>query len=163
VTYVDVTRAEVVENLARPGDFFVLRGNGNREQVGTGGVLVVEPPEDCIFSDKLIRLRFDPAEVAEGFMHWLWQSRAFLHRLQAKAESGSGLWMMSKRDISRELFACPPMDEQRLIVQLLAAMQAHEEAVRQRVEALRRLAFALRGSTLTGSVRLGPIAEAVGV
>src|SRR5665213_1544463 len=89
-----------------------LRGNGNREYVGTGGWLRVDPPENCIFSDKLIRLRFDKGRVVEGFYPYLWQSRAFQIRLQSKAQSSSGLWMINKRDISREWVALPPMDEQ---------------------------------------------------
>jgi len=75
--------------------------------VATGGYLAVEPDPPCIFSDKLIRIRFKSDMIAESFIPMMWQSSAFLHRFQSKAESGSGLWMMSKRDISQGVF-CPP-------------------------------------------------------
>ena len=159
VTYVDATMKEMEENRAEIGDFFVLRGNGNREYVATGGVVASELPANCIFSDKLIRLRFDLNEVAAGFIPWLWQSESFLRRLQSKAESGSGLWMMSKRDIVREIFACPPLDEQRRIVELLTAARNFEQDTAWKADALRRLSQSLRQQLLTGRIRLPEMAS----
>jgi len=153
VTYVDVPDEDVERYRARVGDFFVLRGNGNRDYVGTGGLLREAPPRDTIYSDKLIRMRFNSGEVAERFVPYLWQSRVFLDRLQSKAESGSGLWMMSKRDIGRELFACPSLDEQREIVALLDSTEAQLIAQFARVEALLEVKRSLLRSLLTGMIR----------
>jgi restriction endonuclease S subunit len=121
--------------------------------VGTGGLLREAPPRDTIYSDKLIRMRFNSGEVAERFVPYLWQSRVFLDRLQSKAESGSGLWMMSKRDIGRELFACPSLDEQREIVALLDSTEAQLIAQFARVEALLEVKRSLLRSLLTGMIR----------
>jgi type I restriction enzyme, S subunit len=154
LTYVDVDRATIDECLARKGDFFVLRGNGNREYVATGGLLEVEPPTDCIFSDKLIRLRFNSEMVAGGFVPLMWQWYGFLRRLQSKAESGSGLWMMSKRDIRRELFAYPKIDEQAEIVATVRSAQASIDACKARSDALERLKRSLLQSLLAGTIRL---------
>ena len=154
VTYVDVPDEDVERYRARMGDFFVLRGNGNRDYVGTGGLLREAPPHDTIYSDKLIRLRFNSEEVADRFVPYLWQSRVFLDRLQSKAESGSGLWMMSKRDIGRELFACPSLDEQREIVALLDSTEAQLIAQSTKVEALLEVKRSLLRSLLTGVIRI---------
>ena len=154
VTFVDVDATTLEQCKARKGDFYVLRGNGNREYVGSGGLLDIEPPENCIFSDKLIRLRFNPNLVAEDFIPLMWQSHVFLRRLQSKAESGSGLWMMSKREIRRELFAYPPMDEQRAIVQAIRAAQATIDSVESKHNALERVKRSLLKNLLTGQVRL---------
>jgi type I restriction enzyme S subunit len=155
LTYVDVDEATIKECEARKGDFFVLRGNGNREYVATGGVLEVGPPNNCIFSDKLIRLRFNAELVAEGFIPLMWQSYSFLRRLQSKAESGSGLWMMSKRDIRREFFACPKKDEQEEIVSTLRSAQIAIDACNSKANALERLKRSLLQNLLTGRIRLG--------
>lgn len=136
VTYVDVTEDDIERYRAMIGDFYVLRGNGNREYVATGGLLRNAPPDNSIYSDKLIRLRFDSNKVAPRFIPYMWQSHAFLTRLQSKAESGSGLWMMSKRDIVREFFAYPPIDEQQQIVDLLNGVEAQINALTGNVEAL---------------------------
>lgn len=156
VTYVDVTSEEIERYRTRAGDFFVLRGNGNRDYVATGGILRQTPETDTIYSDKLIRLRFNADEVADRFVPYLWQSCAFLTRLQSKAESDSGLWMMSKRDICRELFACPPIDEQKDIVALLDSTEGRLNAQGTKVEALLNVKRSLLQNLLTGKVRILP-------
>ncbi len=154
VTYVDVTAEEISRYRTQAGDFFVLRGNGNRDFVGTGGLLLRTPEVDTIYSDKLIRLRFNPADVADRFVPYLWQSEGFLTRLQSKAESGSGLWMMSKRDICRELFACPPVGEQEEIVALLDNTENQINKQARKVEALIGMERSLLHSLLTGGIRI---------
>jgi type I restriction enzyme S subunit len=154
VSYVDVDETTLQECRAKEGDFFVLRGNGNREYVASGGLLREEPKAVTIFSDKLIRLRFKESEVAERFIPYLWQSHSFLRRLQSKAESGSGLWMMSKRDIRREVFAKPPVPEQREIVALIDAAIESVTACRDEVHAIDRLKRSLLQNLLTGKVRV---------
>ena len=154
LTYVDLDEATIKANSALKGDFFVLRGNGNRDYVGTGGWLRVDPPENCVFSDKLIRLRFDTERVAEGFYPYLWQSRAFQIRLQSKAQSGSGLWMMTKRDISREWVALPPKDEQIEMVEILDAATEALSALQKQLTTARRVKQSLLQNLLTGKIRL---------
>ena len=154
VTYVDVDEAAIRANSAERGDFFVLRGNGNRNYVGTGGWLRVDPPDNCIFSDKLIRLRFDTSRVVDGFYPYLWQSRAFQIRLQSKAQSSSGLWMMNKRDISREWVALPPKNEQSEIVEILDAATDNHLALAKKLATARRLKQSLLQNLLTGKIRL---------
>jgi type I restriction enzyme S subunit len=154
VTYVDVDEATIRSNSAEKGDFFVLRGNGNRDYVGTGGWLRVNPPDDCIFSDKLIRLRFDNSRVVEGFYPYLWQSRSFQIRLQSKAQSSSGLWMMNKRDIAREWVALPPKDEQTEMVKILDSASETLSVLRGQLIFARRVKQSLLQNLLTGKIRL---------
>jgi type I restriction enzyme M protein len=96
-TYIDVGEDTVGRYRVRCGDFFVVRGNGNVDLVAAGGLLVDEPVEATIYSDLLIRLRFN-SETEPGFVPWLWTSKAFVQRLQAKAKTGSGLWKIGQRD-----------------------------------------------------------------
>lgn len=154
VTYVDVTDDDIERYRAEVGDFYVLRGNGNRDYVATGGLLREAPPENSIYSDKLIRLRFDSEKVASRFIPYMWQSPAFLTRLQSKAESGSGLWMMSKRDIVREFFAYPPIPEQEEIVTLLDGVETHAIALENKCNALQQVKKSLLHNLLTGTIRI---------
>ncbi len=154
LSYVDVDDATILANAAKEGDFFVLRGNGNRDYVGTGGWLRENPPENCIFSDKLIRLRFDKERVAKGFFPYLWQLRAFQIRLQLKAQSSSGLWMMNKRDISREWVALPPRHEQEDMITILDAASSQLAALKLQLFAARRVKQSLLQNLLTGKIRL---------
>ena len=153
VTYVDVDEKTIEQCRAQKGDFYVLRGNGNRHFVASGGLLAIEPPENCIFSDKLIRLRFNN-RVAENFIPTLWLTNDFLTRLQSKAESGSGLWMMSKRDIRRQMFACPSVEEQTQILELIQSAEAVISAIETKVTALERVKTSLLQNLLTGRLRV---------
>ncbi len=159
VTYVDVPEEDVIRYRANVGDFFVLRGNGNRDFVGAGGLLRELPPGNTIYSDKLIRLRFDLNEVAERFVPYLWQSRVFLTHLQSKAESGSGLWMMSKRDIVREIFPYPPLTEQKEIVTLLDTVEEQLMALVKKIKSLQDVKRSLHQNLLTGKLRTPPTIE----
>lgn len=154
VTYVDIDDETLNKCEARQGDFYVLRGNGNREYVGAGGWLRTPLVERCIFSDKLIRLRFDQEQVADGFTQFMWQSHSFLRRLQSKAESGSGLWMMSKRSIRHEYFLCPQKDEQQEIVNAVNAVNHSIATLQDKAAALLRLKKSLLQNLLTGKVRV---------
>ena len=154
VTYVDVTEDDIERYRAMVGDFFVLRGNGNRDYVATGGLLWETPPDSSIYSDKLIRLQFDIKKVAPRFIPYMWQSRTFLTRLQSKAESGSGLWMMSKRDIVREFFASPLISEQEEIVALLDSIEFHAIALENKCGALHQVKKSLLQNLLTGKIRI---------
>ena len=155
ISYVDVDETTLEECRAKRGDFYVLRGNGNRDYVATGGYLAEEPSVPTIFSDKLIRLRFQSAKIVDRFMPYPWQTTAFLHRLQSKAVSGSGLWMIGKRDIRRELFPYPPSKyEQEEIVSLIDAAIKNITVIQDELNAVERLKRSLLQNLLTGRVRV---------
>lgn len=153
-TYVDIEDEPDPSLLSKPGDFYVLRGNGNRAYVATGGLLIKTPPEGSIFSDLLIKIPFAPEKTAEGFMPLLWQSQRFLHSLQSKAVSGSGLWKIGLREIRRHEFPLPPMEEQKEIVDLFRSCDQTIDACETEVECLHRLKRSLLQNLLTGHVRV---------
>jgi type I restriction enzyme S subunit len=140
--------------IAHAGDFYVLRGNGNREYIATGGLLTEEPPPNCVFSDLLIKIPFDPDKTVRGFMPLLWQSHEFLRRLQSKAVSGSGLWKIGLREIRRHDFAEPPREEQEEIVNALRAAGEYLSTCEAELHALGRLKQSLLQNLLTGRVRV---------
>jgi type I restriction enzyme S subunit len=155
VSYVDIDEQTLKECRAEKDDFYVLRGNGNREYVVTGGLLRSELKQPTIFSDKLIRLRFKESEVARRFMPYLWQSHSFLRRIQSRAVSGSGLWMIGKRDIRREVFAKPDsLTEQQEIVALIDAAIDHIAACHSEVSTIEGVKRSLIQNVLTGKFRL---------
>lgn len=156
VSYVDVDEATATECRAGRGDFYVLRGNGNRDYVASGGYLAEEPIVPTIFSDKLIRLRFDESKLLERFVPYMWQNKTFLHRMQSKAVSSSGLWMIGKRDIRREFIAYPPCkQEQEQIINVIDAAIQSVSACDAEIVAFEKLKSSLLQNLLTGHVRVG--------
>ena len=152
-TYIDVGEEAMDRYRVRRGDFFVVRGNGNVDLVASGGLLTDEPVEATIYSDLLIRLRFNSA-TERGFVPWLWTSKAFVQRLQAKAKTGSGLWKIGQRDIKHHLVPVPPKPQQRSMVMVLDAAESAASEIRDRTVQLERLRRALLHDLLTGRVRL---------
>jgi len=157
VTYVDLDAAPNRGNALRSAvTSMCFGGNGNREFIATGGLLVEHPPQGCVFSDLLIKIPFDPGKTVEGFMPFLWQSQSFLRVLQSKAVSGSGLWK-----IWIALRFRPPMNscflrgqEQTDIVRVMRACDENIQGIECEARALGRLKNSLLQSLLTGRVRM---------
>src|SRR5262249_55631043 len=122
-SYIELSDSHSTGFAVRRGDFFVLRGNGNRDYVAIGGLLEEEPRKDLVFSDLLIRVRFDEAKANPRFMKYLWQAPSFIRRLQSYAITGSGLWKIGQRTISRFEFALPGVEEQKVIAELFVAQE----------------------------------------
>lgn len=162
-TYVDIEDEPDPSLLSKPGDFYVLRGNGNRAYVATGGLLTKTPPEGSIFSDLLIKIPFAPDKTAEGFMPLLWQSQRFLRSLQSKAVSGSGLWKIGLREIRRHEFPLPPLEEQKEIVAIIRSCDESIDACEMELDCLHRLKRSLLQNLLTGRVRVRVEAQAAAV
>lgn len=62
--------------------------------------------------------------------------------------------MMSKRDIRRECFARPKMEERKEIVSLVRAADDSITCIEREIGALQRLKTSLRQNLLTGKVRI---------
>ncbi len=156
VSYIELPEQSARAFVVRKGDFFVLRGNGNRDYVAIGGLLAEEPRTDLVFSDLLIRLTFDTQKVVPNFMRYMWQSPWFLRRLQSYAITGSGLWKIGQRSINRFPLAIPDIDAQTSIASLFAAQDSLLDALAQQLTAARRVKQSLLQNLLTGRIRLKP-------
>lgn len=156
VTYIELSDSHAEAFAVSRDDFFVLRGNGNRDYVAIGGLVEAEPQPDLVFSDLLIRLRFDKDKATPRFMKYLWQSPTFLRRLQSYAITGSGLWKIGQRSISRFMLAIPDFDEQETIATLFDSCEVHINALNQQLNAARRVKQSLLQNLLTGKTRLKP-------
>ena len=155
LSYIDLPERAAAAFVVGKGDFFVLRGNGNRDFVGIGGLLVEEPQRGLVFSDLLIRLRFDHSKAVPEFMKYLWQSPHFLRRLQSYAVTGSGLWKIGQRSISRTKLAVPPdTNEQKEIAAIFDAQENLLLALSAQLTAARRVKQSLLQNLLTGKIRL---------
>lgn len=154
VTYVDIDDAVVETLQVHQEDFFVLRGNGNRDYIGIGGLVRENISEPMIYSDLLFRMQFDEDQVVSRFVPYLWQTTKFLHRLQAKAKSGSGLWKIGKRDIENELIPVPPKPEQGEIVEAIEAAISTCFATERKLASLQNTQKSLLQELMTGRIRI---------
>jgi len=155
LSYIELPEKAAAAFAVSQGDFFVLRGNGNRDFVAIGGLLIEEPQAGLVFSDLLIRLRFDHSKAVPEFMKYLWQAPPFLRRLQSYAVTGSGLWKIGQRSISRMKLAIPAdTEEQNDIAAIFDAQEALLLALGTQLTAARRVKQSLLQNLLTGKIRL---------
>ena len=155
ISYIELPDKAAVAFAVEQGDFFVLRGNGNRDFIAIGGLLGEEPRPGLVFSDLLIRLRFDKSKALPEFMKYFWQSPPFLRRIQSYAVTGSGLWKIGQRSISHLKLAVPPdTSEQKEIAAIFDAQEDLLLSLGSQLTAARRVKQSLLQNLLTGKIRL---------
>ncbi|WP_417733006.1 restriction endonuclease subunit S [Rosistilla oblonga] len=155
ISYIDLPATTAKHFAVSQDDFFVLRGNGNRKYIAIGGLMTAKPIEGLVFSDLLIRIRFDRNKVDPNFMRFLWQSKSFLQRLQSHAITGSGLWKIGQRTLRRTKLALPQELNQQ--TQIAEIFDQHEEllaSLRRELRLARSVKQSLLQNLLTGKIRL---------
>lgn len=143
VKYIDVDRDSVASFVLEKDDFLVVRGNGNKQLTGLGGLVSDGLPDNCIYPDLLIRLRFDPRVVLPEFAAEQWNASEVHGRLLQNAKSTNGIWKINGKDIKSHCLIVPPIDDQRQIVSELRSVDAAANAVTAELSGLSsmRLAF----------------------
>lgn len=121
VKHIDVDPASVANFRLEDDDFLIVRGNGNRQLTGRGGLVSGGLPEGCIYPDLLIRLRFDPARVQARFATEQWNSAPVHAALIEKAKSTNGIWKINGQDIKSHELVVPPLRDQTRVLRELTA------------------------------------------
>ena len=133
-------------------DAFVVRGNGNRALVGRLGLCDAEPPNDVLYPDLLIRLRFNPQIIEPSVATAIWNLKRVHDGLLARAKSSNGIFKVNGKDISGHRLPVPSMKvQERLISEL-----AHIDAVRTAAEQVVANSLGLRSSLLAQALEVHP-------
>lgn len=144
VKYMDVAASDVANFVIQDDDFLVVRGNGNRQLTGRGGVAGGGLPAGCVYPDLLIRLRFDPKVVVTAFAAEQWNAPFAHDELIQRAKSTNGIWKINGQDIRSHRLVVPPIAEQRELLDRLRNFGVATQATRHEVVAI----DALRSSVL---------------
>ncbi len=141
--------------LIKPGDFLVARGNGSRELVGRGGIVVGEQ-EQIAFPDTMIRIRFDESRVAPRFVRLIWDIEAVRDQIEFSARTTAGIWKIAQSDLEKLELPVPAIDEQREIVCRVESLFAYADRLEARYQAARvqveRLTPALLAKAFRGEL-----------
>ena len=84
--------------LIKEGDFLVARGNGSRDLVGRGA-LVVGPPPAVAFPDTMIRVRPSNALIFPSFLRIIWDTRQVRDQIEFAARTTAGIWKIAQTDL----------------------------------------------------------------
>lgn len=139
VKYMDVAPSEVSNFVIQDDDFLVVRGNGNKQLTGRGGIAAGGLPDGCVYPDLLIRLRFDPKVVVPAFAAEQWNS-SFAHgELIQRAKSTNGIWKINGQDIKSHHLIVPPLPAQQAILERFETFGGAAAATRLEAAATRSL------------------------
>jgi type I restriction enzyme, S subunit len=114
VSEIGVEEKEIKRALLQDGDLLVVEGNGSPDQIGRVAIWngSISP---CLHQNHIIKVRFEPKEVAEYVLYWL-LSESGREQITKVASSTSGLYTLSLSKVSNLPVPLPPLDEQRRIV-----------------------------------------------
>lgn len=150
--WVAVDRATVEPFLVQDGDFFVVRGNGNRDLVARGGVARKETiPDSCFYPDLLIRLRFDPAKIIPAFAAAQWNSAQSHRALLQVAKTTNGTYKINGKDVRNHKLWVPPREVQARIVSELDEAGMARDAVINEIRRLQELRAVLVNDAFGGN------------
>lgn len=127
VKYIDVDPVSVAGFVLKADDFLIVRGNGNRQLTGRGGLVAGGLPHGCIYPDLLIRLRFNPDVMLPRFAAEQWNSAGAHAALLQNAKSTNGIWKINGSDIKRHSLVVPPLTDQ---VSILDQLQSYDSVIR---------------------------------
>jgi type I restriction enzyme S subunit len=130
---VDVTKAEAEANRVRPGAFYVVRGNGNRELVGRGALAPAGSETEMTFPDLLFEIVPDAGRLLPEFLRWAWESRRVRRQIEAKAQTSAGIYKINQGNLRQIRVPVPPLAEQ---VRHVHELQARCAATRRLIGAL---------------------------
>ena len=145
VKYMDVPPNNVANFVIEHDDFLIVRGNGNKQLTGRGGLAAGGLPEGCIYPDLLMRVRFDPATIHPAFAAEQWNSALAHSELIRRAKSTNGIWKINGQDIKSHQLVVPPMSTQ---LELLKQLETFERAAAV-VSAEAAVSRSMRSTVLT--------------
>lgn len=112
----DATAAE--QFLVEPGDILVSRGNGSKQLVGRGG-LVVEVPDQVAYPDTMIKIPILLDYISPRWFLQLWNSPYMRSQIEKAAKTTAGIYKINQTDIRNFIFPLPSPIEQEEIVALV--------------------------------------------
>ena len=109
--FANLNLADAASYFVRQGDILVLRGSGSKDLVGTAGIVLTVPPENCIYPDILIRLRPNQ-QIIPWYLVASLNSSAVRPQILNAAQTAAGIWKVSGGSLQETRLPCPPHPEQ---------------------------------------------------
>jgi type I restriction enzyme, S subunit len=127
---------DVSRFLVKGGDFLVARGNGSRDLVGRGALVVGVPPT-VAFPDTMIRVRPDKSLILPRYLQLFWDTKEVRDQIELTARTTAGIWKIAQSDLEKLLLPVPEIDEQQEIVRRVEALFAFADRLDTRYKAAR--------------------------
>lgn len=143
---------EVRRFLIQDGDYLVSRGNGSKDLVGRGG-LVVGCSGDIAFPDTMIRIRPDTEQLLPDYLKYVWEAPFVRRQIEQSAKTTAGIWKVSQTDLERVELPMPTIEEQAEIAQLVGKFLGLANRIEYRLSAAIKHAQRLESLMLSKAFR----------
>jgi type I restriction enzyme S subunit len=160
--YASINLNDALPFFVKQHDILVLRGNGNKDLVGTAGIVSATPPENCIYPDILIRIRPNRFVLSWYFVACL-NSIAVRPQIQTAAKTAAGIWKISGTSLQAIRLPCPPLEEQQEIERYLrieaAKLDTLTAEAEDAIDLLQERRTALISAAVTGKIDVRGLVE----
>jgi type I restriction enzyme S subunit len=138
VRYLPVPSEQVEHLILEKGDILISRGSGTRGFVGRAS-LVVQGDGQTIFPDKAFRIRLTADKVIPEWFLAVWNSAPIRARLQQRARTTAGIWMIQATEIVSTALPIPSLQQQESDLERLAVIDSQLDGVTRKITRAKRL------------------------
>jgi type I restriction enzyme S subunit len=151
VKHIDIDPGAVARFVLQEDDFLIVRGNGNRQLTGRGGLVAGGLPAGCIYPDLLIRLRFKTSRILPPFAAEQWNSALVHAALLENAKSTNGIWKINGQDIKSHSLVVPPLRDQAMLLAEIDSFNSSIDAAKAEAGSLQDLLGAFSAIVFGGN------------
>ena len=101
-----------IEKRVSAADFYVCRGNGNKNLVGVGAYSKYDR-QDLVFPDTIIAATVDLQKVCLPYLFHAWKRPSIRKQIERSARTTNGTYKINQRVVSSVELSLPPMELQR--------------------------------------------------
>ena len=94
------------------GEFYICRGNGNKDLVGVGEYSDINLP-DLVFPDTIIAARINLDLINAAYLRYAWARPVVRRQIESRARTTNGTFKINQRMLSEVLLPIPPLSLQR--------------------------------------------------
>ena len=145
--FIDILDSKLNNYIAKKGDLFFCRQNGNRHYVGKCAVLksITKP---MIFSDSLIQFRIDADKIMPEYIVHFANSIFGRVQIEKYCSTTAGNYSINGTNLKQIIINFPSLNEQKCIVAKIESIFAEIDAIEQSVKSTLQLLDQLKNSTL---------------
>ena len=119
-------------------DFYICRGNGNKELVGTAAFADRDYP-DLVFPDTMIAGVIDDARIDRVYLSSAWAQPVVRSQIESKARTTNGTFKINQEIVASVRISLPPLALQQEFAAFVAEVDKSRFIVQQQLEKLQTL------------------------
>ncbi len=119
-------------------DFYVCRGNGNKQLVGTGDYSAVAL-NDLVFPDTVIAVKINQDQVIMPFLKYAWARPSVRKQIESSAKTTNGTFKINQTALSNIEVPLPPLALQQDFAAFAAQVDKTRAIAQQQIDKLQML------------------------